>query len=348
MSGPWIPESVALELTLACPNRCATCGSDAGRPRKGELSHSQWLALIDELAGLGTKRLTFIGGEPLTYPGWEALAARGVERGMAVEMVTSAFGLDEVAADKIAQLPLYAVTISVDGTEEVHDAQRGVPGSYRQALRALRLLDARGVPVGIATQINPLTLPVLEQLAPVLEDAGVLGWQVQLTIPTGRARTTDLMLPPSSMPTLYETLQRMKARRGLRPHLTDNLGWFTCDDVELRTPPGMPNRGWQGCLAGIRGAGVTSDGRVKGCLSMPDPDHEGNVKERGFSAIWADPGRFAYTRAFSSDSLRGPCARCAYGRLCRGGCTATAMAVSGRPHVSLHCLKEHTAQRGMS
>lgn len=345
MNPEWIPVTAVCELTLACPHRCVTCGSNAGRPRENELTHGEWLALIDELAVLGTRRLTLMGGEPLNYRGWQQLAARGIEHGMDVEMVTSAMGLNEVTADTIAELPLYAVTVSVDGTEAVHDAQRRVPGSYRQAIKAIELLDARGVAVGVTTQINPLSLPVLEELGPRLEAAGVLGWQIQLTLPTGRAKTTELMLPPARIPELHDTLRRMSARRGLRPHLTDNIGWFTCDDVQLRTPQGMPRRGWMGCQAGLRVLGVTSDGRVKGCLSMPDPNDEGNVRELGLTAIWKDGSRFAYTRAFKAEALGGACARCVYGRLCRGGCTATALAVSGRPHVSLHCLKAHSDEQ---
>jgi MoaA/NifB/PqqE/SkfB family radical SAM enzyme len=130
--------------------------------------------VIDELSSLGTERITLMGGEPLRYAGWEQLAKRGIAHGMDMDMVTSAVGLDDAVAHRIAAVPLNSVTISVDGTEAVHDHQRRVEGSYRRAIQAVRSLDALGVLVGVTTQINALSLPVLETMAPELEAAGVV------------------------------------------------------------------------------------------------------------------------------------------------------------------------------
>jgi MoaA/NifB/PqqE/SkfB family radical SAM enzyme len=164
-----------------------------------------------------------------------------------------------------------SVTVSVDGTEEAHDRQRGVPGSYRAALEAISHLDAAGVPVGVTTQVNRLSLPSLGRLAPELEAAGALGWQLQLTLPMGRAeRAVGLVLSPREMPAVLDVVRTLVARRGLRPHLTDSLGYFTRDDPLLRSPHGGRPRVWLGCFAGLRHLGITSDGRVKGCLALPD------------------------------------------------------------------------------
>lgn len=340
----WFPQTVGLELTLACPHRCVTCGSNAGQARTNELTLVEWFAVIDELAALGTERVTLLGGEPLTYPHWEAVARQGIARGIDMEMVTSANGLDETTAERIATVGLSSVTISIDGTESVHDEQRRCVGSYRRAMRAIAALDALGVPMGVTTQINSRTLPVIEALGAELEAAGVEAWQIQPTIPTGRAAGTELALTPERMVKLYETVQRMVRRPALCPHFTDGFGWFTHDDVRLRTPQRMPPRAWIGCQAGLRVLGITSDGRVKGCLSMPDHASEGSLREETLTVIWRDSSRFAYNRGFDSKSLSFGCARCDYGEICRGGCTAMAMAVSGKPHASHHCLRLLTEQ----
>lgn len=335
----WYPQAVGLELTLSCPHRCVTCGSDAGLARDRELTVPEWIAVIDELAALGTERITLLGGEPLCHPAWETIARHGTARGVDMEMVTSAWGLDAAMARRIAEAAIASVTVSVDGTESVHDELRRMPGSYQEALGAIRALDEVGIPVGVTTQVNVRTLPVLEQMASELERAGVLGWQIQPTLPTGRAQDTDLVLPAAAMRELYQTLGRMLGRDALCPHATDGFGWFTRDDIRLRTPRGMPPRPWIGCPAGMRALGVTSDGRVKGCLSLPDWMHEGNLLDHGLSEIWRDPERFAYNRRFEPMSLSGPCATCEVGRVCRGGCTAMAVATTGKPNTSKHCLR---------
>jgi radical SAM protein with 4Fe4S-binding SPASM domain len=336
------PAVAALELTLRCPCRCQTCGSAAGAGRADELDHGEWLTVIAALADLGCRRISLMGGEPLLYPRWAALAQAAHARGLVVDMISSGQGLDEEAALAIRDSGLHAVTISVDGLAGTHDRQRGLPGCFEQALRAIRAVDRTGLKVGVTSQLNQDNLGEMEALAPVLEDAGVLAWQVQLTLPIGRARQRpELALPPTRMPDLLRVLRRLVRRTGLRPHLTDNIGYGTHDDLELRTLQGGFPRPWLGCRAGLDAMGITSDGRVKGCLALPDACVEGNVREGPLATLWSDPGRFAYNRRYTPAQLSGPCADCQHARRCRGGCTAAAYATTGRPGTSTHCLRLH-------
>ena len=57
------PVHVVWELTLACNLRCAHCGSRAGRPRSDELTTDEIRAIVAELAALGTREISLIGGE---------------------------------------------------------------------------------------------------------------------------------------------------------------------------------------------------------------------------------------------------------------------------------------------
>lgn len=336
------PFVVALELTLRCPCRCQTCGSRAGTGRPNELSHGEWLGAIGALADLGCQRISLMGGEPLLYPRWAELVQAARARDLLVDMISSGQGLDEPTARTLGESGLSAVTLSVDGLAATHDQQRGVASCFEQALRAIRWLDRSGLKVGVTTQVNRGNLDELEALAPILEDAGVLGWQLQLTLPIGRAQDHHrLALPPTAMPDLLRVLRRLARRPGLRPHLTDNLGYCTRDDLALRTIQGGFPRPWLGCRAGLDALGITSDGRVKGCLSLPDTCVEGNLRESTLAALWADPNRFAYNRRYSPAQLWGACADCPESRRCRGGCTSTAYAMQGRPGTSAHCFRLH-------
>jgi radical SAM protein with 4Fe4S-binding SPASM domain len=341
---PWhSPAVVVLELTLRCPCRCQTCGSRAGAARARELDHGEWLGVIAALADLGCQRVTLMGGEPLLYPRWSELVQAARARNLLVDLISSGQGIDQDVALAIRDSGLHAVTISVDGLAGTHDAQRGLPGCYEQAMRAIRWVDQAGLKVGVTTQVNQGTLSELEPLAPILEDAGVLGWQLQQTLPIGRAEANRrLALPPAMMPDLLGVLRRLARRHGLRPHLTDNIGYCTSDDLELRTIQGGFPRPWLGCRAGLDALGVTSDGRVKGCLALPDACSEGNLREQSLVSIWNDPNRFAYNRRYAPDQLWGRCAGCEQAPRCRGGCAATAYAFHGRPGTCSHCFRLHT------
>jgi len=337
--------AAGLELTLACPCRCETCGSGAGRARKDELSTEQWLKVIDELSELGCQRISFLGGEPLLRRDWPELATHAVRRGLRLEMVTSGVGLNAETAGRIYGIGFTSVTVSLDGTQQAHDEQRGLDGCYEKALKAVRLLDRAGTRVGVTTQVNRKSLPTLDDLALQIEAAGALGWQLQLTLPKGRAENQNGMaVQPEMMPEIYRAVRRLIARRTLRPYITDNIGYLTPDDPLLRTPPRVAERCWLGCFAGLRNIGITSRGDVKGCLALPDSLIEGNVRDEQLQRIWNDPDRFAYNRAFDPADLSGACAGCPYGAICRGGCIATAMAFHGKPGISTHCLRLHGIQ----
>lgn len=329
-----------LELTLACPCRCETCGSNAHHKRRDELDTDTWVQTITELSLLGCQRVTLLGGEPLLFSDWPKLSLTSKKMGLEVEMVTSGIGLDRHTAATMAKIGLASVTVSVDGTRDVHNEQRKVPDAFGQAMQAIACLREAGVKVGVTTQINPKSLPTLEDLAPELQEAGVLGWQLQLTMPSGRAAgRADLVIQKEQMREIYQSLQTLSKRPGLRPFITDNIGYLTPDDPALRTPARMPVRCWLGCFAGLRGVGVMSDGGVKGCLALPDSMREGNLKEESLTQIWQDKTRFAYNRAFDPSHLGGECNGCPYGKICRGGCTAVAMTMHGRPNISTHCLR---------
>ena len=333
------PFMAGLELTLRCPCRCLTCGSAAGKARTSELGHDEWLGVIAALADLGCQRISLVGGEPLLYARWPELARAAHARDIVVDMVTSGQGLDAGVAKVMHASGMSSVTVSVDGLEATHDRQRAVPGCFQQTMRAIRSADSAGLKVGATTQVNRETLAELEALAPVLEEAGVLGWQLQLTLPMGRAENQPLALGTDHMPVLLTVLRRMAIRPGLRPHITDNIGYGTCDDLRLRTIQGGFPRPWLGCRAGLDALGITSDGRVKGCLSMPDAYAEGSIRDLSLADLWHDPNAFAYNRRFVRDHLSGPCATCTEARLCRGGCTSAALAFHGRPGTNARCFR---------
>jgi radical SAM protein with 4Fe4S-binding SPASM domain len=332
--------SVGLELTTACPCRCDTCGTDAGKRRHDELDLAEWLAQVDVVARLGAKRLTLLGGEPFLSPHWSAIVARGTELGLDVDVISCGIGIAERTLDEAVRVGLQWLTVSIDGTEEAHDASRGVPKGYREALETIRRFDARGMKVGVTTQLNRRTLPVLQALAPELQSAGAMGWQLQLTLPTGRARLhPERLLDAKDMPQVFEAIRALVKRRGLRPYITDDLGYFTPDDPVLRTPPMCPERCWCGCFAGLRALSISSVGDVKGCMSLPDSFIEGNVRTEPLEQIWADPQRFAYNRAFHPDSLGEQCRACDVSQICRGGCTSTSVTATGKPNQGPFCVR---------
>jgi radical SAM protein with 4Fe4S-binding SPASM domain len=338
----YVPRDCVWELTLACDARCLHCGSDAGAPRPRELDTGEALAVIADLAALGCECVTFSGGEPLLRRDWRELAAAVRAAGVRVELVTNGLVLADLAGE-VAAAGFHGVSISIDGPAAVHDRLRGVEGALGRALDGARALLARGVRVGAITQVGRPNLHRLDEIRDLIDAAGFQGWQVQLTLPNGRAarRRDELCLAPGDLPALEDALVRLAAAGGrpeLAPQVADSIGYMSRREPRLRSSGHPSARLWGGCQAGMQVVGLTADGTVRGCLSLPPAFDEGNVRQTPLAAIWRGEDCFAYNRRLGAEALEGPCAGCPFGRMCRGGCRSLAVSTTGRAHENAHCL----------
>jgi len=326
------------ELTLACNARCRHCGSAAGAPRARELDTEEALAVVEALHGLGCASVTLSGGEPLLRHDWPAIAAAIVRGGMALEMITNGLLLEE-QADAIAAASLAAVTVSVDGPEAVHDELRGARGSLARLWRGVQVLQQRGVKVGAVTQVNRRNVDHLRELHHLLVERGVEGWQLQLTMPLGRAGR-DLCLAPAELLSLEDQLAALVRDGRIFVQGADNIGYLGRWEPVLRSGTRQAPRFWTGCQAGLGVVGITSDGGVRGCLSLPSVFDEGTLRSRPLREIWQDEAAFAYNRGYRREQLSGPCATCAFADLCRGGCKSLAYAATGGVACNPCCLAQ--------
>lgn len=323
------PLYVVWELTLRCDLACRHCGSRAGLPREAELSLSEALDVVRQLAELGTREVAFIGGEAYLNPDWLKIVRAVREAGIRATMTTGARALDAGLARQAAEAGLSAVSVSVDGLEETHDRLRGVRGSYRAALAALGHIGDAGMRPFANTQWNRLNLPEVEPLGDVLLQAGIKAWQIQVTGPMGRAADRDdWLLQPSDMLVLFERLGRVAEKAiaaGVTVNAGNNLGYFGPYEHLIRLEY------WKGCAAGRHVMGIESNGDVKGCPSLPSaPYVGGNLRHKSVREIWEGSAELAFARDRGVEELWGYCAGCYYADTCKGGCSWTSHTLLGR------------------
>lgn len=105
------------------------------------------------------------GGEPLMRADLVLeLLERISARGAGLTLNTNGWFLDDEIADRLAEIPGLTVDVSIDGpTPELHDAGRGVPGSWRRAVLAVDRLLNRGVRHQVVSVVTPQSLPVLDE-----------------------------------------------------------------------------------------------------------------------------------------------------------------------------------------
>ncbi len=145
-----IPLGVHMDVTYRCDERCVHCYLD--HEDHGEMTTEEIMGILDQLAEAGTFFLTLSGGEVFMRqdffqnPGIRALALL-----FCVKVKTNAFMIREKQADRLAELGIEGVQVSIySHRPEVHDAITKLPGSLKRSVAGIRLLRERGVKVTIA------------------------------------------------------------------------------------------------------------------------------------------------------------------------------------------------------
>src|SRR5918997_419198 len=284
------PVYAVWEITLACDLKCQHCGSRAGKRRPSELSTEECLDLVRQMARLGTREVTLIGGEAYLRRDWLEIIREIRLQGMNCTLQTGGLHLTEERIRQAADAGLQGAGVSIDGLPELHDRLRGVKGSFDAAFAALRLLKKYNLAPSVNTQITSEVIPQLRELMHLFIEAGARDWQVQLTVAMGRAADhPELLLQPYELLELMPLLAELYEEgldHGLLMQPGNNIGYFGPYE-SLWRGSGDERVHWTSCTAGQNSIGIEADGTIKGCPSLPTTQYSGgNVRDLTVEDIW--------------------------------------------------------------
>ena len=336
----WRPIYAVWEITLRCDLSCRHCGSRAGRQRPDELTTDEALDLVRQMAELGTKEVTLIGGEAYLRDDWTQIARAVRAAGMDCTMTTGGRGITLERAKEVKDAGIRSVSVSVDGLEATHDALRGVKGSFQSAFEAIRNLRAAGVHVSANSQFGRKSLRQMPEVLDLLIAAGIHSWQVQLTVAMGRAvDEPELLLEPYQVMEVMAMLARLKPvadAAKVRIWPGNNIGYFGPYESLLRGT--LPRGHMSSCGAGRSTLGIEADGAIKGCPSLPTAEYTGgNIRDNSLKDIWERSAPLRFTRDRTVEDLWGHCRDCYYNDTCRAGCSWTTHVLLGRPGNNPYC-----------
>ena len=318
---------------MACNLRCRHCGSSAGSPRVGELTTDEALKICDQFPDLLVREVDFTGGEPLLRKDWPVIAQHLKNMGININILTNGLHLQEEMVSTMKKVGISTVGLSLDGLEETHDMIRGLKGSFKSVLESIKKIQKAGMSVNVITTVNSINVEELPAIMNILKLLGVKFWRLQPIIPIGRVLSSDkLLIDNESILSLGHFIQKWSLpseEDGMRIICADGLEYVLDDKKE---------KPWRGCSAGIVTCGITSDGRVKGCLSLPDNLVEGNLRERSLWDIWFDPNSFKYTRHYFKKQLGLNCSSCDKAKQCKGGCSANSYSATATFHNDPYCF----------
>lgn len=311
-------KSCVWEITLACCFSCRYCGSRAGKARDNELTTAECLNIAEQLAQLGCKRVSLIGGEVFMRPDWFETVKALTDRGVKVSIITNGYLSSDKLIDKLKKGRVESVAVSLDGPQEIHDMYRQ-PGSFERAINAISVLSKNDIPISVITTLHGKNAPLLNEMYEILKDTNIFAWQLQACSPMGNAEKFGIS-SDFDFNTVIDFVSSHIDKAKFSIGIADNIGYYTPQEPKLRGSVIQPVS-FTGCRAGLTTIGIDSVGNVRGCESMYDERFiEGNLREMSLSEIWNSPNAFAYNRQFKKVHISGDCQYCEHFKYCAGGC----------------------------
>lgn len=173
-----------VEITSRCPLACTMClVRDAIRSSDAILPVETFRTLLDQHHWAS---VTLTGGEPLTHPEFPTLLRCCAERHIGVSVLTSGYVALPRELRENPPLPNVSFCLSLDGPRDMHDAVRGVPGTFDRAIAFAREAQGR-YPLGAQTVVLPENLDQLPALIDACAEAGI----ARLTLNLARFNTEE-------------------------------------------------------------------------------------------------------------------------------------------------------------
>jgi len=331
------PYALSFWLTRRCNLSCDMCWVQHSRDLEGEayvraereLTLAELAAVVDDVARW-RPRVGITGGEPFLRRDAVDFVRHVKDRGLRCGVNTNGTFLAR-DAEALVDAGLDSVMVSVDGPPEVHDRQRGVPGSFLRtkegvdallAARASR--GARAPYVKVTCTITDenvsslATLPTLFADLPLDEftfqhlwftDAATADAQRALFNELFGRDTTYLKgfvsekIPPLDVAALREHIAAV--RRKSWPFAVNFYPDLNERDVNLFYD-GTRHSFRGKCFSRWLRADVLPDGTVTPCLGL----EVGNVRETPFPEIWNGPALRLFRREVARRGVFPGCSRC--------------------------------------
>ncbi|KGP76569.1 hypothetical protein JT05_03875 [Desulfosporosinus sp. Tol-M] len=319
--------------TEACNLRCKFCFAGSHFPLENELSTTEALKVIDNIAEAGTEAIVFGGGEPSSRKDLLELANYAVNRhGMMASLNTNG----QLLADKhyvraLASAGFSQIKISVDGLKDSHDWNRG-KGTFEKCIQALKNCVEEEFPsIWLIATISKLNFDEIRELTKLGVELGVDVGMVQL-LPIGRGEATkNLMLSKEQTREWQRILVEQKKIYGASRVLFEDRYQISEDEAALNISIDPERIGTYldspaGCVTGIWQYIIGADGQVYvGDVIAPEMSI-GNLRESKLSDLWSNSELINLLR--DRDKLKGKCGRCELRFVC-GGCRRMAYGLTG-------------------
>lgn len=333
---------VVWNSTRTCNLKCRHCYSESDSKKYHELNTEEAKRFIDDLAEFNVPVLLFSGGEPLVRPDFFELAEYAKQKGIRTTISTNGTLITPKVAERLKNIGVGYVGISLDGIGEVNDRFRGKQGAFEAALAGIRNCLAVGQRVGLRFTINRHNYKELDKIFDLIERENIPRVCFYHLVYSGRGSEMikEDITPEETRAVLDLIIERTLDfhRRGLDKEILTVDNHADAIYIYLKLLKEDPERARQvlelltrngGNRTGIAIGEVDWEGNVH--ADQFTRNHcFGNVRERKFGEIWTDKSHPILAGLKDRKPLlKGRCAKCRWLNLCNGNFRARAEAVYG-------------------
>ena len=241
--------------------------------------------LIDQLADLGTVRISLFGGEPLLREDIGDIIRYVRQKGMHCSMISNGY----LVPHKIEDLKhLNMLVLSLDGTKEAHDANRE-KDSFEKVMRALNVAKENKIPL----EINlPLTNKNLDSIDFLMETGEKFGYLASFLILQHTADVTGnpVGFTPSQEECRTAIRKLIDRRKSGAPVMFSTktyetvLQWpdYSVDKIMGQKPDWTTPK----CWAGRYYCNIDTNGDVYPCVITIKEMESLNWRKVGFKKAW--------------------------------------------------------------
>lgn len=301
---------------------------------RNELSYEDCVTIIDDYAdsfgrwGMRTW-INFTGGDPLLRQDIYDLIAYARSKDVEVGILGNPNLLDHEVATRLRTVGVSRYQVSIDGLEQTHDTLRGREGQFKDAIRAIHVLEEVGIPSVVMFTLSKQNAHELIPVIRLVASERVSIFDFARLVPIGNARQLQdqLLEAETYRALLLEVLEEYKrlhdngckTRFGRKDHLWKLL----YQELGLLQPLPKDRLVYGGCAIGCSILTILADGTVLSCRRLPISI--GRVPEQKIWDIFIHSPEHNQMRAIERFEK---CSKCDLLYHCRG-CPAVAYGYHG-------------------
>ena len=315
LTGKSLPLMVNWAVTGRCNLKCRHCYGRYGERKTPDLDYNSITAIIDQLAVLGTRRITIEGGEPLLRSDLAQIIRHIESKNMEVCLCTNGILLPKILPEINGMVDLFV--LSLDGNEEHHDFLRGA-GNYKKVLDALAGLQSVFRKPLIFSCLTPQSINDIDHLVRIAENfSAYIAFNFTVAALDGKVRTA---LPRAGDAAYRQAVQKIINLKKLgKPvyysftNYKQALLWhdYSTEQIfrdDLKKIPVRAMKNYIHCRAGRFYAYIEADGKMYPCYqtvgTIPGIPALPDVKKAWFSLVAQEHCRHCYNLTLSELNLQ--------------------------------------------